>query len=134
MNNKPAGSETYGTTTQTVNDVFGTQKTVKFTIPTKKVLSIQVTVTTPENGVLNLTNVDSIKETLVTYINSLPIGKDVSYSRCMAPLTADAGFDVSLFKIKASGDANWTQNANYPIDNRAYASITLDDIQIGAGV
>ena len=49
----------------------------------------------------------------------------------MAPLTADTGFDVASFKIKASGDADWTTNANYTIGNRAYASITVANIQIG---
>lgn len=128
---KTPGSVTFGNTTEEVSDVFGEQKEVQFTIPTEKVMSIQVAVTTPENGVLNLTNVPAIKDAIVTYINSLPIGKDVSYSRCMAPLTADGGFDVSSFKIKASGDADWTTNANYPIGTRAYASITEADIEIG---
>lgn len=131
LNNKAPGAPTDGNTTEEVSDVFGVQKEVKFTIPTEKVMSIQVAVTTPENGVLNLTNADSIKKAIATYINSLPIGKDVSYSRCMAPLTADTGFDVSSFKIKASGDADWTTNANYTIGNRAYASITEANIQIG---
>lgn len=131
LNNKAPGAPTDGNTTEEVSDVFGVQKEVKFTIPTEKVMSIQVAVSTPESGVLNLTNADSIKEAIASYINSLPIGKDVSYSRCMAPLTADTGFDVASFKIKASGDADWTTNANYTIGNRAYASITVANIQIG---
>lgn len=131
LNNKAPGAPTFGNTTEEVSDVFGVQKEVQFTIPEKKVLSIQVGVTTPENGVLNLTNKQAIITAIATYINSLPIGKDVSYSRCMAPLTADTGFDVSSFKIKASGDADWTENTNYTIGNRAYASITEASIQIG---
>ena len=131
LNNKTPGSPTFGNTTEEVSDVFGVQKEVNFTIPDKKVMSIEVSVSTPENGVLNLTNVPTIKKAIATYINSLPIGKDVSYSRCMAPLTADAGFEVSSFKIKASGDADWTENANYTIGTRAYASITEANIEIG---
>ena len=131
LNNKTMGSSTYGNTQQEVTDAFGTAKEVSFTIPTKKEMSIQVEVTTPENGVINLTNVPSIKSAIADYINALPIGKDVSYSRCMAPLTADNGFDVSSFKIKASGDANWTTNANYPIGSREYASVVTTNIEIG---
>lgn len=131
LNYKTPGSLTFGNTEEEVSDVFGVQKTVYFTIPTKKTMSIEVEVTTPENGVLNLTNSDAIKEQIANYINTLGIGKDVSFSRCMAPLTADAGFDVSAFKIKADGDANWTVNTNYPIGNRAYASITEANISIG---
>lgn len=131
LNNKTPGASTYGNTTEQVSDVFGVQKTVNFTIPTEKAIIIQVDIATPENGVLSLINSDSIKEQIAAYINGLPIGKDVSYSRCMAPLTADSGFDVSAFKIKANGDANWITNANYPIDNRSYASITTSNITIG---
>jgi uncharacterized phage protein gp47/JayE len=133
LNNEAPGAATYGNTTEQVSDVFGVQKTVNFTIPTEKAIIIQVDITTPENGVLSLINSDSIKEQIAAYINGLPIGKDVSYSRCMAPLTADSGFDVSAFKIKANGDANWITNANYPIDNRSYASITTSNITIGVG-
>ena len=132
LNNKVPGSLTFGNTEEEVSDVFGVQKVVKFTIPEKKVMSIQVAVATPESGVLNLTNVPEIKKSIANYINTLGIGKDVSYSRCMAPLTADAGFEVSSFKIKATGDLDWTTNANYTIDNRAYASITEANIEIGA--
>ena len=71
-----------------------------------------------------------IKKAIANDLNTLGIGKDVSYSRCMAPLTADNGFEVSSFKIKASGDANWTTNANYTITNRAYAYITEANIEI----
>jgi uncharacterized phage protein gp47/JayE len=132
LNNKTPGSTTFGNTEEEVHDVFGVQKVVKFTIPEKKVMSIQVSVATPESGVLNLTNVPDIKKAIANYINTLGIGKDVSYSRCMAPLTADNGFEVSSFKKKAAGDANWTTNANYTITNRAYASITEANIEIGA--
>lgn len=131
LNNKFTNAALFGNTTVTVQDVFGTSKTVKFTIPTQKVMSIQVDVTTPENGFLNLTNKDKIKKQIADYINKLGIGKDVSYSRCMAPLTADAGFDVSSFKIKAAGDEDWTENSNYVIGTRAYATITEANITIG---
>lgn len=131
LNYKTPGSVTFGNTQEEVSDVFGVKKVVNFTIPTEKVMSIQVEVSTPENGVLNLSNQDSIKEQIANYINTLTIGKDVSYSRCMAPLTADAGFDVASFKIKAAGDADWTVNANYPVGTRAYATITTANIQIG---
>ena len=67
----------------------------------------------------------------MAYINNLDIGKDVSFSRCMAPLTADGGFDVTAFKIRAVGDVNWTQNANYIIDSREYATCEASNIKVG---
>ena len=49
----------------------------------------------------------------------------------MAPLTADSGFDVTLFKIKADGDANWLENSNYSIGTREYATCEASNIKIG---
>lgn len=132
LNNKTPGAPTDGNTSVTTTDVFGTSKTVKFTIPTEKKICIEVTVATPETtGVLDLSKVPAIKDTIMAYINNLDIGKDVSFSRCMAPLTADSGFDVTLFKIKADGDANWLENSNYSIDSREYATCEASNIKIG---
>lgn len=132
LNNKTPGAPTDGNTTVSVTDVFGTTKQVKFTIPTEKKIEIEVSVATPETtGVLDLSGVPAIKEAIMTYINNLDIGKDVSFSRCMAPLTADGGFDVTTFKIRAVGDVNWTQNANYIIDSREYATCEASNIKVG---
>lgn len=132
INNKVPGSPTYGNTTVTVTDIFGTQKQVNFTIPTEVQLQINVVVTTPETtGFLDLTNITAIKEQIANYINSLTIGKDVSYSRCAAPLLADTGFDVSTFQIKALTDGSWVTNGNYTIGEREYASIQIANIVIG---
>ena len=132
LNNKTPGAPTDGNTTVSVTDVFGTTKQVKFTIPTEKKIEIEVSVATPETtGVLDLSGVPAIKDAIMAYINNLDIGKDVSFSRCMAPLTADGGFDVTTFKIRAVGDVNWTQNANYIIDSREYATCEASNIKVG---
>lgn len=132
INNKVPGSPTDGNTSVTVTDMFGTQKEVKFTVPTQKQLMISVTVATPEEtGFLDLANVDAIREDIFNYINNLRLGTDVSYSRCAAPLFADKGFDVLVFKIKAVTDETWVENGNYTIGQREYAAITLDNIVIG---
>lgn len=132
LNNKMPGAPTSGNTTTTATDVFGTEKTVSFTIPDKIELEIDVRVTTPETtGKLDLSGVNSHITDIARYINSLNIGKDVSYSRCISPLVSDTGFDVQLFRIRKKGDSTWTENANYGIDSREYASITLADIKIG---
>ena len=133
VDNKVPGSPTGGNTTVTTTDVFGSSKTVKFTIPSKIELVITVTVTTPEaTGVLDLSNATAIKETIAAYINGLNIGDNVSFSRVMAPLTADGGFDVSSYVIKDKDNTTTITNGNYPIGTREYASITTADITIGA--
>lgn len=133
VDNKVPGSPTGGNTTVTTTDVFGSSKTVKFTIPSKIELVIAVTVTTPEStGVLDLSNATAIKEAIAAYINGLNIGDNVSFSRVMAPLTADGGFDVSSYVIKDKDNTTTITNGNYPIGTREYASITTADITIGA--
>lgn len=109
LNNKVPGSPTAGNTSVDVADIFGTVKTVKFTIPTEVKMQIAVQVGTPEaTGFIDLSAVPEITRTIVQYVNSLGIGDDVSYSRCLAPLTADQNFDVLSFKMRELPNA-----ANY---------------------
>ena len=133
LNNKVPGAPTAGNTTVTnATDVFGTQKTVKFTIPTKVNLQITATLGTPEQtGRLDMLGIDEIREKMAQYINSLDIGNDVSYSRLIAPLAADKGFDVLTFTITNKDTGTTLSNSNFPIGRREYASITLADISLG---
>lgn len=132
LDNKCPGSPTHGAEAVVVNDVFGKPKQVKFTIPTEKKIEIAVVISTPETtGIIDLSNSNSIREAISTYINSLGIGKDVSYARCLGPLAADTGFDIVSFKIRSKGEEEWVENANYIIGIREYATITTSDINIG---
>lgn len=132
LNNKVPGSPTAGNTEVTATDVFGTQKQVLFTIPTAIELEIDVRVTTPETtGVLDLSRVTEHVTVIEKYINALNIGKEVSYSRCIAPLASDHGFDIQWFRIRKVGDEQWVENANYSIGLREYASIVPSRITIG---
>ncbi len=133
LNNKVPGAPTAGNTTVTnATDVFGTQKTVKFTIPTKVNLQITATLGTPEQtGRLDMLGIDEIRAKMAQYINSLDIGNDVSYSRLIAPLAADKGFDVLTFTIKNKDTGTTLSNSNFPIGRREYASITMSDISLG---
>lgn len=129
VNNKVPGSPTDGNTTVTTTDVFGSTKTVKFTIPTEVAITITCTVATPEEtGKLDLNNVNAIKETIVDYVKTLDIGDNVSYSRCIAPLVADTGFDVITFSI--SDGVTTVSNGNFPIGAREYATLAITDISI----
>lgn len=100
VDNKVPGAPTAGNTTMSVQDTFGSTKTVKFTIATEVPIQIQLVVSTPEStGVFDLGGVDEIKQTVADYVNGLDIGKDVSFSRCIAPFAADKGFDITEFKM-----------------------------------
>lgn len=133
LDNKVPGSPTAGNTTQTATDVFGTSKTVNFTIPTKVQLKVVCTITASEAGSgVDLSNKTAIQETIANYINGLDIGVDVSFSRVMAPLAADTGFDVSSLVIEDVDETTVITNGNYPIGIREYASIDIANISIGA--
>lgn len=94
-------------------------------------VEIEVVVTTPETtGILDLGGIAVIKTAVMNYINTLGIGKDVSYSRCIAPFAADTGFDVVSYKIKAVDSAVWSENVNFLITNRQYATITANNITV----
>lgn len=101
IDNKMPGAPTAGTTTVEVQDVFNQTKTVNFTIPDMVNLEIAVGVSTPEaTGYFDLSNSLTIAQQIAAYVNGLGIGDDVSYARCMAPITADTNFDVTVFKIR----------------------------------
>lgn len=115
VDNKVPGSPTHGSTTVTVTDAFGQSKSIKLTKADPVRIHIYVQVSTPETtGMLDLVNRDAITDTIANYLNTLDIGKDISYSRCMAPLTADTGFDVADFAIKKdTWDPTYTGTVNF---------------------
>lgn len=114
INGKTPGSPTYGNTTVVAQDVFGSQKFVNFTIAEEIPIEISVTVGTPEaTGVFDLSNLSDIKTVVSDYVNNLDIGKDVSYSRCIAPFAASTGFDVLSFKMRTSSNIVGTDTKTY---------------------
>ncbi len=123
VDNKVPGSPTYGNTTVVTHDVFGSQKTVNFTIADNIPIEMEITVATPEStGIFDLSGIEEIKGVVKDYVNNLGIGKDVSYSRCMAPFAADQGFDVTSFKMRTQASLEgadtrvYTRNPMYDTD------------------
>lgn len=132
LDNKVPGAPTAGNTTMSVQDVFGTTKSVNFTIATEVAIEMELVVATPEaTGVFDLGGIEEIKKTVADYVNGLDIGKDVSFSRCIAPFAADKGFDISSFKMKAKTSDTWLENQNLVIGAREYATLNTTDITVG---
>ena len=132
VDNKVPGAPTHGNTSVTVTDIFGSNKTVNFTVATEVPIEIEITVATPEaTGIFDLGGISEIKEKVAEYVNGLEIGNDVSYSRCMAPFAADTGFDIISFRMKAKSSGAWTTNGNLIINAREYASLQPEDITVG---
>lgn len=136
LNNKVPGTPTAGNTiVDNATDVFGDTKTVKFTIPKKVSLQITAELGTPEEtGRFDMTRIDVIRKQMFDYVNNLIIGADVSYSRLVAPLAADTGFDILTFEIKDKETGATVNHANFPIGHREYANIALADIRLGNGI
>ena len=132
VNNKVPSSETTGNTTVVVRDLYGDQKTVKFTIPTEVPVEIDITIETPDTtGVLDTSRVLSEKQAAVDYVNALNIGKNVSMSRVLSNFVTDTGYNVTGYKIRAVGGSTWTSNADFIINDREYASLSLENINVG---
>ena len=132
VNNKVPSSETTGNTTVVVRDLYGDQKTVKFTIPTEVPVEIDITIETPDTtGVLDTSRVLSEKQAAVDYVNALNIGKNVSMSRVLSNFVTDTGYNVPGYKIRAVGGSTWTSNADFIINDREYASLSLENINVG---
>ncbi len=132
--NKTAGAPTFGNTTVTdVSDAFGQTRDINFTIPTQVNVQISVGVTAPSTtGLLDLSETDELKNRIAEYINGLDIGKDVSYSKVLAPLANAMGFDVTVIRMKSMAfGAEWVTNENLIIGNREYASCSPANIAIG---
>lgn len=132
VNNKVPSSETTGNTTVVVRDLYGDQKTVKFTIPTEVPVEIDITIETPDTtGVLDTSRVLSEKQAAVDYVNALNIGKNVSMSRVLSNFVTDTGYNVTGYRIRAVGGSTWTSNADFIINDREYASLSLENINVG---
>lgn len=132
VNNKVPSSQTYGNTTATVQDLYGSQKEVSFTIPTKIDVQISFAIETPTStGILDLENVPAQKEKIASYINNLKIGEDISMSKVLSFVVGDPGYDVTSYSIKRVGSEDWVTNANFVLGDREYASCNIANISIG---
>ena len=109
---KPVGIETFGTTTESVEDSQGFSHSIKFSRPTDVTIYIDLTVDV-DGSLFPIDGVDQIKTALKNLGDAQQIGEDVIALRyeCV-PLTIAGVVDVSDFNIgtapSPSGDANIT--------------------------
>lgn len=74
----PPGIPTYGTTTATLTDAFGSTRVIKFSVATPAVVHVALTVKQLPgySAAVGL----EIQNNILAYINSLPVGTNVSYT------------------------------------------------------
>lgn len=121
-NKKTPGTGTYGDIETDVTDSVGSYHRIKFQRPDYVAVSVEISLK-PLPG-WSLPTIDVIKSAVADYINALPIGQDVVYSKLFVPANlSNAGlgltYDIQSVSISADGgaagasdiDVGWLQAA-----------------------
>lgn len=127
--NKVPGSPTFGNTTVNIADPFGTMKDVSFSVPEE--ISIKVVISAyinEEVGAADVQKIEEIKTNIKDYINGLPVGTDVAYSKIIQIFMAGSAMDVLSVKFVNEDTGVEYTNQNYVITTRQYAQ--CDNIEV----
>ena len=127
--NKVPGSPTFGNTTVNIADPFGTMKNVSFSVPEE--ISIKVVISAyinEEVGAADVQKIEEIKTNIKDYINGLPVGTDVAYSKIIQIFMAGSAMDVLSVKFVNEDTGVEYTNQNYVITTRQYAQ--CDSIEV----
>lgn len=96
---KTPGTGTVGTISNTIIDSVGSSHIIKFSRPTEAAIHVALTIhglTGYSASILPI-----IKQALVDYLNALPIGQDVIYSKLFVPANLDNQGYGSTYNITA---------------------------------
>lgn len=100
-NTKSVGVLTYGTTTQTVTNIYGLPSTINFFLVTEKRTTVAISLT-PINGYSAAIGAE-IQASVAAYINSLAIGEKIRYTRLFGPATLGGVGDGLSYEIITLG-------------------------------
>jgi uncharacterized phage protein gp47/JayE len=125
---KPAGIETYGSTSKTVTDSQGQTHTIKFSRPTNVPIYIELTADIIADQ-YPLDGDDQIKQAIADFGDTLEIGEDVVALQfeCI-PLDIAGVEDVTIFKIDTVTPPVGTSNIT--INARELATFDTSDIDV----
>lgn len=126
---KTPGTGTYGTTTETIYDEFGTPDDINFYRPTDATIGVNITIEAL-TGFVSTTE-DLIKENVAAYINSLRIGDDVYLSRVYTPanlsnLPEGDTYDITVLELNKNGGAFAAANVDLTFIEIAICDPTTD--------
>lgn len=124
------GLPTYGSTSVTLPDYKGKDRTVNFTIVDTVDLEVFFRIVPTESGLFSDVDKNLQQTAIVKYINGLNIGSDVSITQLWGIMSRDAKYDIADFGIRKKGTTQW-QKTNLTIGSREAAIIAASDIQIG---
>ena len=105
---KTPGSGTFGTTTVTVVDAIGVSHAVKFSRPVSVGIKAGITVKAFAGYTVAIEN--ALKQAVADYINALPIGQSVFYTRLYVPAnlgnnSSGATYEVTNLQIAKLADS-----------------------------
>lgn len=123
------GLPTYGSTSVTIPDYKGKDRTVNFTVVNRVQLEVYFRIAPMEDGTFSDADVTTQKENIWEYINGLDIGTDISITKLWGIVSPGAKFDIVDFGVKRVG-GEW-QKTNLSIGSREAAVIELNKISIG---
>jgi len=122
---KPAGIETVGNVTQTVEDSQGTNQTIRFSRPVPVYLWVNVTLTPNGVGDFPTTAEALTKEAVVSKGSELNVGEKVVYQSLFGPIyRAVEGLEMVSIEVGTSSDPG-TQPASFAAANVDIASNEL---------
>jgi len=121
---KTPGTGTYGTTTQTVPDSYGYERTIRFFRPTMKRVKVSIDLTALTGFTTGIGN--SIRAAVAAYVTALPIGGDVYLNRLFLPANLNGSVDgltynITLIEIGFDGDPLDTVDLVTAFDEAAFA-------------
>ena len=134
---KPIGIELYGNTIVPITDSSGTERSPKFSRPTKINFAVNIEYTLYDEEVFPTDGEDLITAAVVSYISSLPLGKDLIPTRMYGIVyNAAEGIEELTIEIQtlvSSGDApdggSWVTTP-IAIASTEYAYTELVDVYI----
>jgi uncharacterized phage protein gp47/JayE len=119
---KPAGIETFGNTSVTIQDSNNVDRTLNFSRPTAIPVTFIVNISTYDEESLTADYESSIQTAVDEFTTSLGIGVDVLPSRYYAPIQlSSSGFYITSITVNDGGGATSTQLV---IDSTQFATVT----------
>lgn len=124
---KTPGTGTYGSTTVTTYDRYGTPNDIKFSRPTIKNVAVEVSITAFQGYTTGYDTL--IKQAVADLINSLKIGEDVYLSKLYVPANLPGTvqgttFNIVTLKIKFTGGVFGTSNLVIAFNEAAACNVS----------
>lgn len=125
---KVPGAPLYGNTTVTIPDYYGESKNIRFTRPSQVTCQFTATITA-SSGIIDTSRLDTEKQAIVDYIQSVDVGAPVEWSRVLGMIAGDTGFVIVNWGLRKGTTGPWVQT-NISCGVREYLWATLSDIII----